>query len=482
MPILPIPINEGLVKAVDEVGLTTHGAAMQDVYVDELGNVNRRPGLVEVCDFSSANPVRGLHWWTNRNVAVAVVGTAVKIIYNSSGSVYTATGDLMDGSGALGDFVRRVKFADFGDTIYMSERGVIKKLSYSAPDYIVSDVADADAPTDVTHVAFLDRYLIASEFGTALFHWSDVNEPDTWTGNFAEAEAQPDKLQGLEVENGEIYLFGANSTEVWVNDGSTPFSRLSQGYIQNGTLAAYSPAFCQSENTFCWLDRTKQVVKLNERITVPLSLTINKYLSTFTTVQDATGDYVVIAGRPYYILSFPTENASIVYDFTSAQWYEWGYWVSGSASYERFRGNSYCFAYPWGYTLVGDRANGKVYRFDVSTYQDNGETLRSMVRTGHINRDTETKRKYCNGLYFRLKRTSSVSDDGTPDLMVKYRDNGRTEWTSEKSVTLHQVSNTEFRGKLTRLGGYYNRQWEFALSDAYPLCMVSIEEDFDYEV
>ena len=74
-----------------------------------------------------------------------------------------------------------------------------------------------------------------------------------------------------------------------------------------------------------------------------------------------------------------------------------------------------------------------------------------------------------------------VSVDDTPDLLVKYRDNGATGWSNEKTVTLQQVGNTEFRGKLTRCGSYFSRQWQFVLSDAYPLCLVSVEENFDYE-
>jgi hypothetical protein len=74
-----------------------------------------------------------------------------------------------------------------------------------------------------------------------------------------------------------------------------------------------------------------------------------------------------------------------------------------------------------------------------------------------------------------------VSVDATPDLIVRYRDNGATTWKSDRTITLQQVGDTEFRGKLTRLGSYYSRQWEFRLSDPYPLCFVSLEEDVDIE-
>ena len=72
MPIKDIPINQGLNLAVDEVGLKTNNAAMQDCYVDEKGGVNRRPGMPEFCDLGTAAPVDGLFWWETEDIVLAV--------------------------------------------------------------------------------------------------------------------------------------------------------------------------------------------------------------------------------------------------------------------------------------------------------------------------------------------------------------------------------------------------------------------------
>jgi len=372
----------------------------------------------------------------------------------------------------------RVTFADFGTDLYAANGGKIKKIP-SAGNII--DIADADAPTSVSHVAYLDRYLLATEDGTANFHWSDVNAPGTWGGNYAQAEAIHDDLAAMVVAHMELCLMGKKTLEIWHDDGSTPFMRLPQGYIQRGTVAGHTFKFCDAQDTFLWLDQNRQVVMLQGRTPVPLSLTMTKYIQGFTSVSDAIGDYMEIAGRPYYILHFPAEEETIVYDFTSAKWYTWAYWNSGGAVYERWRGNCYCLAPAWNESLVGDRANGKVYTFDVDTYSDDGDTIRSLVRTGHYNHGTEDRLKFSNSLTFRVKRTNVVSVDSTPDLIFKYRDNGETSWTAERTVSLQQVGNTEFRAKVNRLGRYYSRQWEFYLTDDFPLCLVSVEENVDIE-
>lgn len=470
MPLVKLPINAGMIQAVDEVGLVTHGAAMVDVYIDELGSINRRPGLVEFVELGTSAAVDGLYWWGKQNVLIAVSGGKTFQVTDSSGTNAEITGSTHSTG-------TRVTFADFGAALYSANGLKIKKITTAA----VADLTDADAPVTVTHVAALDRYLLANEAGTGLFWWSDVNAPEAWSGYYAEAEAMPDDLKALLVSNLEVNLLGSKSLEIFYDDGTSPFSRSSQGFVQSGTIAPYSFAYSSSQDVLLWLSENRQAVMQQGRSPLPLSVTMSKYIAGFAAVNDAVGDCVELLGRPYYVLRFPTDGKCIVFDFTAKNWYEWGNWNSGTASYDDFRGNCYAYSPDWNLTLVGDRANGKIYKFDASAYTDNSDILRSMIRTGHYNHDTEAARKFCNALYFRLKRTSVVSVDATPDLVVKWRDNGKTAWNAEQSVTLQQVGNTEFRGKLTRLGSYYSRQWEFALSDEYPLCLVSVEEDVEIE-
>lgn len=474
MPLVKLPINTGQVQAVDEIGLVTHGAAMVDVYIDELGNINRRPGLVELADLTTSSKVDGLYWWDSASVALAVSNGRLFKITANDGTFSEITFD----SGQFAVTGVPVSFAAHGDDVYAANGTEVYRIQPAAN---AAPLADADAPTSVTHVAFLDRYIIVNDSGTGNFYHSQVNAPTDWQGYYNEAEGSPDDIVSLLVANREIHVMGRRSLEIFYNDGTSPFSRLSQGFVQRGTVAPYSFAYCVSQDALCWLDEYRQVVAASGRTPVPLSLTMTKYIQGFSTVTDAIGDYVELNGRPCYVLNFPTEGKTLVFDFTSKNWYEWGNWNTGTASYDSFRGHRYAYSPDWNFTLVGDRANGKIYKFDDTAYQDNAGTLRSVVRTAHYNHNTEAKRKFCNGLYLRVKRTDVVSVDATPDLTVRYRNDGSTTWSGYATVSLQQVGNTEFRGKLTRLGSYYSRQWEFVLSDEYPLCLVSVEEDVETE-
>lgn len=470
MPKVKLPIYLGMSKATDEIGLKTHSADMVNVFVDDLLNINRWPGYEEFADTGEAASVDGLHWWENQSRAIAQCNAKTFQITTSTGTIAEITGDTFEKG-------TRVKTADFGTALYAANGKKINAISTSA----VTEMADADAPTEVTHVAILDKYLIANEVDSGNFHWSDVNAPTTWTGNYSEAEANPDYLVAMDVQNLTLHLQGRQNLEKFYDDGSTPFIRLYQGVIQSGTVAPYSFTWCNAVQAFCCLDSYRRVIMIAEGMAVPLSLAINKYIQGFSTVSDAIGDYVEIVGRPFYVLTFPSEEKVLAYDFVSKNWYRLASWNATSGEYDLYRGNCYCLAPAWNMTLMGDKSNGKIYKLDPTIYDEDGSLLRSMIQTAHYNHGMASNRKFCNGLYIRLKRTEVVTEDGTPDLMVQYRDDGDTTWTTARSLTMHSSSNTEFLAYATRLGSYYSRQWKFYLTDAYPLCIAEVTEDVDVE-
>jgi hypothetical protein len=295
MPIAKLPINFGPNKDIEEIGLVTSGAAMVDFMVDSKGNLMRRAGLVELCDLGTSLPVDGLYWWNRENICIAVSGGNVFKITNSNGSFTDITSDTLEESG-------RVSFAEWSDAVYMANGGTIVGASTST----TTEVADADAPTTVSHVAVIHKYLLALETGTERMWFSVVSDPTNWDSDWVSAEAKFDLLRAIGVSNDEIYLVGSETTEVWRDDGSTPIVKELQGYVQAGIIAPNSFTLCKGQ--WYWLDDERKVVRLVERTPEVLSVTMNKYIQDFASVTDATGDYISMQGRPFYVLSFPTEG------------------------------------------------------------------------------------------------------------------------------------------------------------------------------
>ena len=470
MPKVRLPIHEGMAPARPEIGTVTHGADMVNVYVDELKQINRWPGYEEFASTGETGSVDGGFWWENQQRAIVNCNGKTFQITDENGTIAEIAGDAFE-VGA------RVKYADFGTHLYGANGGAINQISTSA----VTAIADVDAPTEVTHVAVLDRYLIGNEVGTGNFHWADVNAPTDWSGYYSEAESNPDSLVALDAQKLSLALLGKKTLEKWYNDGTTPFIRLYQGIVQSGTVAPYSFTWCEGLKTWCWLDESRKVIQLQDGIPASLSLTMNKYIQGFGIVSDARGDYVELSGRPYYVLTFPSEEVTLVYDFISSNWYRLGSWNSGSAKYDRYRANCYFSCPAWNLTLAGDRANGKIYKLSPTIFSENGAVLRSLIQTTPYNHGIDDKLKFCNGLTIKLKRTQTVTDGATPSLMLQYRDNGKTSWTSERTITIQSLTDTEFIARVNRLGSYYSRQWRFYMTDSYPLCLVSVDEDLDLE-
>jgi len=277
MPVVKLPINTGSNKAFDEVGLKTVGAALRDGVVDRLGNVNRRPGLSLFTDLSQAAGCDGLYWWSAQSIMLAIVNGKVFKITNASGANSDITGAGGDDDPQVGT---PVTFADFGTNVYIANGSKIINVSTST----TAALTDAQAPTAVTHVAVLDRYLICTPgtSGNKFFEHSVVNDPTNWTGtDFFEAEAKPDAIKALSTARGFLYIPGAQTLEVWQNDGITPFVPLRQRGIERGIIAPYSWTLCTDDkgnDTYFWLDNYSQVVRLNGSIAENVSPTMTSSL------------------------------------------------------------------------------------------------------------------------------------------------------------------------------------------------------------
>ena len=126
MPIENIPLFSGQDVAItmgDETGSREHHGALIDVYVDDLGIIHRRPGLVEFADTTSSSPIDGLFWWNTQDWVLSA----------SSGNTYKTT----DISGTTAQIIHsdtdwaksgRVIFADFKTAIYGADGAAIKNL------------------------------------------------------------------------------------------------------------------------------------------------------------------------------------------------------------------------------------------------------------------------------------------------------------------------------------------------------------------
>lgn len=244
--------------------------------------------------------------------------------------------------------------------------------------------ANIATPSLVGNVVFLDGRFIASDLNNiGRFYYSGILSPATYTAfNFATAEGSPDALRSIFADRRELYLLGDLTTEVWYNAGelNNPFQRYQGGFIQTGCAARHSVA--RLDNTIVWLatdERGKTFVAILGPNYQPASLStpqMNYLFSAYATTSDAFAMTYRQAGHECYVLTFPTQNITWVYDAVTKEWHQWGSGTSG-------RHIANCMATYLGKNIMATTAaDGVIYELSPTVYTDNSAAI-YRERTSH---------------------------------------------------------------------------------------------------
>ena len=469
MPTAKIPISGPAYKNVDEVALETQLSELIDGYTDETGSLNRRPGLSLWTTLGATNPfasVDGAYWWDEKGLAIIIHDGVLWKTDNAGGAFTKISGDALTPG-------KPVSFTTDGTDLLMANGGRIVRWNTSLAT--TAYIADADAPTNVSHVAFLDGYIIANSVGTGKFFFSDLNSTTSWNAlSFVTAESLPDNILALDVRWRELLLFGRRSIDNYLNDGSTPFVRRSGSYIERGCGAANSVVF--AGNVFWWLDDTRRFVSLEGRTPKVVSTPFDKTIQDLGTVDDCFGMYIEASGRSFLVWQFPTANLTLAYELLTQRWMQWGFWNTTTAVYDRFVGNAYAWMKDFGFRIVGDRRSDKIYKISRDFNDDAGDEMRTLVKTGLVTHGT-LREKRSDRIKFRFRRGDGIASGAEPVIMYRFKDNNST-WSQEQNLGAGKSGETDFEVELRRQGLYKSRRHEISITDNIPLVLVDIEEDF----
>ena len=406
----------------------------------EAGFLNRAPGL-QFQQTIGAGPIRAL--WahqTNGSDFYVVSGTE---FYKVTGLTATPT--------KLGDVTGTgpVSVADNGTQIFLACNG--PSYIYNEVTNVFSQITDPDFPGAVT-VGYLDGYFVFNEpnsqkvWVTQLLDGTSVDPLD-----FASAEGSPDGLVGLIVDHREAWLFGTDSVEVWYDAGLAdfPLTRIQGAFNEIGCVSAFSIA--KLDNGLFWLGTDARgqgiVYRANGYTGTRVSTHAIEYaIAQYGNISDAIGYTYQQEGHAFYVLTFPSANATWVYDVATQAWHERAGWNTSTGQFTRHRSNCQCnFG---GNTVVGDYENGNIYTLSLNVYADNGgvqKWLRSWraLPTGTNN----LKRTAQHSLQLDCESgTGLVTGQGSdPEIMLRWSDDGGHTWSNEHL------------SKMGKIGEYYRR-------------------------
>ena len=257
-----------------------------------------------------------------------------------------------------------------------------------------STISGGGWPGNPTTLEFLDGYFIVGVSGSMNVYASNLYDGTTWNAlAYSPVTGASDIVQSVFNLYQQLWIIKQYTTEIWYDTGTSPsvgfpFARESGAVIDYGTCAPWSCA--RGENSLFFLANVRdndggemvgvvQISGVAPQLVSPFAVTAS--MSQYAVVSDAFGYCYSQGGHTFYVLTFPSANATWVYDVSTKLWHERSTWTGSPYAIGRHVGN--CYANFNGMHLVGDYASGNIYQLVNNIYQDNGLPLVSM-RTAQV--------------------------------------------------------------------------------------------------
>ena len=430
----------------------------------EVASLVSTPGLTLKVTLANS-PVRGLHRASNGTL-FAVGGN--KLYSISSSWVATELGTLQTSTGA-------VSIADNGLVVVVVDGTY--GYAWTIGSSTFAQIADGDFyASDL--VTFQDGYFIFTKKNSQQFFISGLNETSTPTFDgldISSAEGSPDYLVGCISANQNLYLFGAQSTEVFYNSGDAdfPFIRNQGAVIGVGCLAPHSIQDLQGSVFWLGADKagTGIIYRMQgyqaQRISTPAIEAVVRGLDQ-STIDDARAWTYQQGGHVFYCINFPGDDTTWCYDATTQLWHErqyldlWGL--------ERHRADCHALAYST--NVVGDYETGDVYALDPDVYTDNGTYVTRMRRAPHFSQDGIFIRHNSFQLDMETGVGLSTGQGSAPTAVLRWSDDGGHTWSNERETSIGAIGNYGTRAIWRRLGSSRDRVYEVKITDPVKVVMI----------
>jgi hypothetical protein len=399
----------------------------------------------------------------------------------------------------------------------MSDNGTQVVIACNGPMYVYNTLTNAFAQvtdpdfTGALTVSYLDGYFVYIEPNSQLVWVTALNDPLSVDPlDFASAEGDPDGLVSSIVDHSEVWLFGTNSIEVWYDSGNVdfPLQRIQGAFNEIGCAATFSVA--KLDNGLFWLGADRRgkgiVYRSNGYSGVRISThAIEWQIQQYADISDAVAYTYQQDGHSFYVLSFPSANATWVYDVSTQAWHERAGWSNGQ--FTRHRSN--CQTYFSNANVVGDYQNGNLYAFDMDKYSDHDRIqkwLRSwralptgqnnLKRTAHhslqldcetgavINIDLGTGLLTQSGELIitesgdALIQETDISALNQAQVMLRWSDDGGHTWSNEHWLSMGATGEYFKRMIWRRLGmtqKLRDRVYEISGTDPVKITIVGAE-------
>jgi hypothetical protein len=270
---------------------------------------------------------------------------------------------------------------------------------------VAQRISDSSAPDEISGLTSIKGYTVVSETNTQRLYFATYGPTDSrtspppWSPIFLEASSSPDGIITIASGWEELFVLGRSSTEAHyaTGDFDIPFTLLNGsvtevGAINNRTLQ-------KIRGSWVYMTPQRQVVVVQGRQAQPISTQIEYELHRLDKPNYA--EAFTLLNR-FYVLTFPPEDITFVYDFETQLWYQWRSWDQSYYKYRDYPGISSVWAKAWGQQLVGG-FDGQVYACNYDTTNFDEDLIRLELTTGNYDHGI-LERKFSPELKLRIRR------------------------------------------------------------------------------
>jgi hypothetical protein len=341
---------------------------------------------------------------TITDTSIGTVGRILDGSLTNAGSGYDGTGSYTDvpltggtGTGATANIT-------IAGEVITSFALVNVGLGYSAGDILTANA------TDLGGVGTGLAWTVNSVSGGFSWQVTAVHGAGFDPLDIAAKNGFPDPIQRVACVHREVWPVGTVTSETWVNSGAADFTLqpLPGAFIQHGCIAPFSVA--KWDNSLFWLSQDPQgkaLVVMTKGYSVQEISThaIAEIFQGYTNIADAISYVYQVAGHVFYIISFPSADATWGMDLQTKQWYQWAS-IDDNGNFHRHRVATACYAY--GRNIGADWQTGVLYEIDPNVYTDNGQAIPRIRSFPHLLNDGK-----------RVKYLSFIADMqvGTADAL-----------------------------------------------------------------
>ena len=262
----------------------------------------------------------------------------------------------------------------------------------------ISSNFPSNPPNGATCLCAQDEFFLVNQGLTNVFQQSTVSDASSWPAlNFDSATGNSNNIINIISSHKQPYIMCADTIEIWYNAGTSPITF----NPYNGLMIEYGcesrDAIVQADNTIFFLGHNKGggygIYRIQDYSPSKISNRgIDYQLSTFSTVSDSWAWTFQKEGHEFIVFTFPTGNATFVYDITTQQWFNMDSNVGGVHQYNRIRYHSFCY----GKNIVADATynlstSSTLYYLDNTSWTDAGTAIkRQIVTHPFYNADAQT--------------------------------------------------------------------------------------------